>query len=214
LASIHNVPRASHARTTHNTTPARNRGRAQRPSGFDTSLRLSALLHASATQGIVDSPGEKGMPTLHQVTFESHDLSVLHRPDGVLLLDGPPLAQLLGYPDDLGALHAHCRIEGFVFGNQPRPTIWIDIRNAHRLVFHSQLPLAERLAHWLSHWLLPHFSKRSLPQVRRASVGGQHLRVLKWQGESWIALNGAMQLLGSLDQDLQKALGELRGTFR
>jgi hypothetical protein len=62
--------------------------------------------------------------------------------------------------------------------------------------------------------LLPHFSKRSLPQVRRASVGGQHLRVLKWQGESWIALNGAMQLLGSLDQDLQKALGELRGTFR
>ncbi len=154
------------------------------------------------------------MPTLHHVTFESHDLSVLHRPDGLLLLDGPPLAQLLGYPDDLGALHAHCQIEGFVFGNQPRPTIWIDIRNVHRLVCHSELSLAGRLAHWISHWLLPHFSKRSQPHIRHAAVGEHQLHVLTWQSESWITLNGAMQLLGSADQSLLQALGELRDTSR
>ncbi|WP_258189265.1 BRO-N domain-containing protein [Stutzerimonas stutzeri] len=145
------------------------------------------------------------MPTLHHVTFENHTLCVLHRPDGVLLLDGPPLAQLLGYPDDFGALHAHCRTEGFAFGNQPRPTIWIDMHNAYRLIFHSELPMAERLAHWLSHWLLPHFSRRWQPQTLRAYIGGQHLRVLSWQGECWITYNDA---LGTLDQNLLKTLAQ------
>ncbi|WP_256206900.1 hypothetical protein [Pseudomonas sp. BAY1663] len=133
----------------------------------------------------------------------------------LLLLDGASLAQLLGYADSLDALHVHCRIEGFVFGNQPRPTIWIDIRNAHRLVFHSELPLAERLAHWISHWLLPYFSnRRSQPHIRRTTIGEQQLRVLHWRDECWLSLNGTMQLLGTTDQALLHALADLRASVR
>ncbi|WP_201768377.1 BRO-N domain-containing protein [Stutzerimonas azotifigens] len=117
------------------------------------------------------------MSDLHHLAFDGHVIPVLHRPDGVLLLEGPALAQVLGYEDDLKALHEHCRIEGIAFGNQPRPTIWIDVRNAHHLAYQSGSPKAERLLHWISHWLLPHFSSNQAdhyhqrPKTRREAMG-------------------------------------------
>ncbi len=151
------------------------------------------------------------MPALHQLTFEDHSLLVLHRRDGVLLVDGFSLARLLGYADDVGALHAHCHLEGFVFGNQPRPTIWIDIRNAHHLAFHSESSVAERLMHWISHRLLPYFDdRRSQPRRHRVVVEEKPLTVLNWQDECWLRLGDTLPLLDGADQALLNALAELR----
>jgi len=151
------------------------------------------------------------MPVLHHLVFEGHTLPVLHRRDGILLFEGSPLARLLGYADVVGALHAHCHLEGFVFGNQPRPTIWIDIRNAHHLAFHSESSVAERLMHWISHRLLPYFDdQRSQPRRHRVVVEEKPLTVLNWQDECWLRLGDTLPLLDGADQALLKALAELR----
>ncbi len=151
------------------------------------------------------------MPVLHHLAFEGHTLPVLHRRDGILLFEGSPLARLLGYADVVGALHAHCHLEGFVFGNQPRPTIWIDIRNVHLLALHSESPVAERLMHWISHRLLPYFGdRRSQPRRRRVAVGERQLNVLNWQDECWLRLGDTLPLLDAADQALLKTLAELR----
>ncbi len=113
------------------------------------------------------------MSALRHLRFDGHLIPVLHRPDGVVLIEGPAVAQVLGYPDELGALHDHCRIEGIAFGNQPRPTIWIDVRNAHHLAFQSGSPRAERLMHWISHWLLPHFSSNMPAPYLRLSASAR-----------------------------------------
>ena len=154
------------------------------------------------------------MPTLHYLNFEGHDLCVAHRPDGLVLLDGTALARLLGYDDELGALHSHCRVEGFIFCSQPRPTSWSDIHNTYCLVIRSESSVAKRLGHWISHWLLPRFSdQRSQPHVRKAVIGEQPLRVLNWRDECWISLHGAIRLLRIADQNVVKALADLR-SFR
>ncbi len=140
------------------------------------------------------------MPVLHHLVFEGHTLPVLHRRDGILLFEGSPLARLLGYADVVGALHAHCHLEGFVFGNQPRPTIWIDIRNVHLLALHSEFPVAERLIG----------DRRSQPRRRRVAVGERQLNVLNWQDECWLRLGDTLPLLDAADQALLNTLAELR----
>ncbi|WP_312921802.1 hypothetical protein [Stutzerimonas nitrititolerans] len=102
-------------------------------------------------------------------------------------------------------------MEGFVFGNQPRPTIWIDIRNAHHLAFHSESSVAERLMHWISHRLLPYFDdRRSQPRRHRVVVEEKPLTVLNWQDECWLRLGDTLPLLDGADQALLNALAELR----
>ncbi|WP_313517751.1 BRO family protein [Pseudomonas sp.] len=141
------------------------------------------------------------MPIPIRLLFEGHSIDLQRTDDGQIWFHGREVALLLGYPDEIAAVHRYCRPEGINFGNDETPQSLIDLENVYRLIIDSNEPNAERFADWLRRSLLPQlFGASTLPRRNHLETECGALDVLGWQGEWWLAMHDAVRLFGRFEQ--------------
>ncbi|KTT10101.1 hypothetical protein NS2R_19905 [Pseudomonas oryzihabitans] len=137
------------------------------------------------------------MPTSHLMHFAGRPLRIYQFFNGQLWFDCRDVAKVLGYPDALEAMRAHCNRNGIHLGSGDRPTMLIDLPNMMRLLIGSSSEHAERFEEWLRHDCLNRFFCRLLlPSEGQVTVDAQPLIRLCWRDQYWVKLSDVAEALG------------------
>lgn len=137
------------------------------------------------------------MPGNHHLQFEGRPIRVHQFADGQPWFYGSDIALLLGYPDDLKAIHSHCSQGGLRLGPEAQQFRLIDLPNVIRLIVNSPTSQAVRFEAWLrAEGLKPFVCRLATPDEGQVMLGVQPLPLLYWRDQHWLRLTDVAQPLG------------------